>query len=102
VDVLFVGPNDLSANLGVFRQFDSPTFRDAIERIQKTAQHHGVATGYMAGSADEVLQRIDQGFRFVAAGTDARLLAAAMKSTYDKIREGLTERAAPRSLKAAG
>lgn len=95
VDVLFVGPNDLSANLGIFRQFDHPEFNDALDRVKAAAKANGIATGYMAGSADEVLQRIDEGFRFVAAGSDARLLAGAAKSTYDKIREGLTARKIP-------
>lgn len=92
VDVLFVGPNDLSANLGVFRQFDHPEFVQAVDRVLKAARRHGIAAGYMAGGAEEVLQRIDQGFRFVSAGSDARLLAGAAAATYQKIREGLAER----------
>jgi 2-keto-3-deoxy-L-rhamnonate aldolase RhmA len=95
VDVLFVGPNDLSANLNIFRKFDHPDFTDALDRVKAAARANGIATGYMAGSAEEVLQRIDEGFRFVAAGSDARLLAGAAKSTYDKIREGLTARKIP-------
>jgi len=51
-----------------------------------------VAAGYMCFSAEQVLQKIDQGFRFLAAGSDARLLAGAMGSTYQKIREGLEAR----------
>jgi 2-keto-3-deoxy-L-rhamnonate aldolase RhmA len=92
VDVLFIGPNDLSANLGVFRQFDSPTYLTAVDRIVTATKRHGVSAGYMASSADEVLQRVDQGFRFIAAGTDARLLAAAAAATYGDIRRGLAER----------
>ena len=33
IDVLFVGPSDLSYSMGMFRQFDDPAFRDAIERV---------------------------------------------------------------------
>jgi len=95
VDVLFVGPNDLSANLNVFRQFDHPEFTQALGVIQTAAKKHSVATGYMAGSAEETLQRIDQGFQFVAAGSDARLLAGAAKATYDTIRDGLAARTVP-------
>jgi 2-keto-3-deoxy-L-rhamnonate aldolase RhmA len=95
VDVLFVGPNDLSANLNVFRQFDHPEFTKALQVIQAAAKKHGVATGYMTGGAEETLQRIEQGFQFVAAGSDARLLAGAAKATYDKIRDGLAARTVP-------
>jgi 2-keto-3-deoxy-L-rhamnonate aldolase RhmA len=95
VDVLFVGPNDLSANLGVFRQFDHPEFARALEVIQAAARAHGVATGYMTNGAEETLQAIDRGFQFVAAGSDARLLGGAAKATYDAIRTGLAARGTP-------
>jgi 2-keto-3-deoxy-L-rhamnonate aldolase RhmA len=95
VDVLFVGPNDLSANLNIFRQFDHPEYRKALEKIQAAAKKAGIATGYMASSAEETLQRIDEGFQFVAAGSDARLLAGAAKAAYDKIRDGLASRKIP-------
>lgn len=97
VDVLFIGPNDLSASLGVFRQFDRAEYREAVDRILDAARRHGKACGYMASSPEEVLERIDQGFRFVAAGSDARLLAAAAAAAYGTIRRGLSERLASRT-----
>ncbi|MDR7419370.1 MAG: aldolase/citrate lyase family protein [Armatimonadota bacterium] len=92
VDILFIGPNDLSASLGLFRQYDHPEFTRAVDRILKAAQAHRVAAGYMCFGPEEVLQKIDQGFRFLAAGSDARLLSGAMAATYQKIREGIEAR----------
>lgn len=92
IDVLFVGPNDLSANLNLFRQFDDPEFKGALDRILTAAARHNIAAGYMANNADEVLERIDQGFRFVSAGSDTRLLAAAASATFGKIKAGVAER----------
>ncbi len=92
IDVLFIGPNDLSANLNIFRQFDHPEFVGAVDRIVTAARRHGIAVGYMCNSAEEVLQKIDQGFRFVSAGSDARLLGAAAAAIYGKIKAGLAER----------
>jgi 2-keto-3-deoxy-L-rhamnonate aldolase RhmA len=92
VDVLFVGPNDLSATLGIFRQFDHPRFIQALERIKAAAKNHGVAIGYMASSTEEVLQRIDEGFQFVSHGSDARFLSSAARPAFEKIREGLAAR----------
>lgn len=89
VDVLFIGPNDLSANLGCFRQFDHPEFKAAVERVLVATRRYGIAAGYMASGAEETLERVGQGFRFVAAGSDSRLLAGAAASTYAKIRAGL-------------
>ncbi|MGH2403391.1 MAG: HpcH/HpaI aldolase family protein [bacterium] len=92
VDVLFIGPNDLSANLNLFRQFEHPEFRSAVDRILSAASHHGIAAGYMATTADEVLARVDQGFRFVSAGSDTRQMAAAAGAAYTTIKKGLAER----------
>lgn len=89
VDVLFIGPNDLSANLGRFRQFDHPDFTRAVDRILKAAQTHGKAGGIMTGGADETLARVGQGYRFVSVGSDTRMLAGATAAAYEKIRNGL-------------
>ncbi len=103
VDVLFVGPNDLSANLDRFRQFDHPDFTRAVDRILAAAGRHGVATGYMAGSVEEALARIDQGFRFMALGSDARLLAGAAAAVYGQMHKALEGRIPARSPgRAAG
>jgi len=92
VDVLFIGPNDLSANLNIFRQFDHPEFKRAVDRVLGAVARHRIAAGYMASTAEEVLERVDQGFKFVSAGSDARLLAAAAAATFGKIKAGLAER----------
>jgi 2-keto-3-deoxy-L-rhamnonate aldolase RhmA len=95
IDVLFIGPNDLSAGLGFFRQFDRPEYKQAVDRILRAARTHGVAAGIMCGSdADEVLERFAQGFTFVSAGSDTRLLGGAAAAMYGKIRKGMTEETA--------
>jgi len=97
VDVLFIGPNDLSTSLGIFRQFDHPAFRAACERVLGAARRHGKAAGYLCGGAEEVLERVDQGFTFVGATSDARLFAAAAQALYSRIREGLAARTRARA-----
>lgn len=92
IDVLFIGPNDLSANLDRFRKFDDPEFTRAVDQIMQAARAHRKAAGIMAAAADDTLARIDQGFRFISVGSDARMLGAAAASTYEKIRKGLVER----------
>jgi 2-keto-3-deoxy-L-rhamnonate aldolase RhmA len=89
VDILFIGPNDLSANLGVFRRFDDPVFTSAVDRIQRAARAHGVAVGYLAADVDEAVACVERGFLFVGAGSDARLLAGAASTTISAIRSRL-------------
>ncbi|MDQ7844792.1 MAG: aldolase/citrate lyase family protein [Armatimonadota bacterium] len=95
LDVLFIGPNDLSANLKVFRQFDHPAFTSAVQRIQRAAQAHGVAVGYMAAGADEALACAARGFLFIGAGSDARLLGGAAATLIGAIRAGIAAPARP-------
>ncbi|MGE5576096.1 MAG: HpcH/HpaI aldolase family protein [Syntrophothermus sp.] len=85
VDAVFVGPNDLSAGLGVFRQFDHPRFQEAMERIIKAGKETGTAIGYHTGGADEALAKIAQGFQFVAVASDVRFMAGAASGATAKI-----------------
>ncbi|OGT25032.1 MAG: hypothetical protein A2Z17_06535, partial [Gammaproteobacteria bacterium RBG_16_66_13] len=88
LDVLFIGPNDLSASLNVFRQFDQPAFTNAVDKIQQAARTHGVAVGYLASGAEETLACVERGFLFVGAGSDARLLGSAAATLVSTIRAG--------------
>src|SRR5215471_13553602 len=54
VDLLFVGPNDLSQALGVPGHYDDPRYRAAIERVGATAREHGKAAGIMLRSPEEI------------------------------------------------
>lgn len=86
VDVLFVGPNDLSANLGLFRQFDHPEFRGGLDRVLAAARRHGKIAGIMASHADDAVQRLGEGFRFISIGSDTRLLMSAVGAALEKVR----------------
>lgn len=89
LDVLFIGPNDLSATMNRFRQFDHPQFTQAVQLILGAAQRHGLAAGYHTATVDEALERIAQGFRFVGLSSDARLLSSTMAATAERLRQGL-------------
>jgi len=72
VDAMFVGPNDLLASMGQEPAMDSdnPDFRDALRMLLDTAQRCGVAPGIHAGDAAMACRRIEEGWRFVAIGSD--------------------------------
>lgn len=75
VDALFVGPADLSGSLGVFGEFDSPRFRDAIDRVLAAGEETGVPVVTLATSDDEVERWLDAGFDFLVVGYDLGYLA---------------------------
>lgn len=86
VDLLFIGPNDLSASLGLYRQFEHPDYRAAVRRILEAARHAGKAAGYMARNAEEAGSKIAEGFQFVSVTSDARLLTGAASQAFERLR----------------
>jgi 4-hydroxy-2-oxoheptanedioate aldolase len=80
VDVVFVGPADLSTSLGVPGDLNAPVFRDAVTRITTAARQAGIASGILSRNADHAQACLEDGFSFVGVGSDATLLAGAANS----------------------
>ena len=78
VDVLFVGPFDLSIGLGVGGQFDHPEFLAALEQVVAGAKGAGKAAGILLQRPDQVEETIERGFSFIALGSDGGLVASGM------------------------
>ena len=62
MDLLFVGPNDLSQALGVPGHYDDPRYRAAVEKVAATAREHGKGAGIMLRSPDEIPALREQGY----------------------------------------
>jgi len=77
VDVLFVGPRDLSHDLGVPGDLTAPSFVAALEKVRAAATKHGKACGLLVNDGAAAAARLAQGWTFVAIGSDSTLLAAA-------------------------
>lgn len=74
VDVLFVGPMDLSANLGVPGKLQEPVFLDALDRVVAAAKAAGNVAGILAADVAQRELYIGLGFRFLGVGSDSALL----------------------------
>ena len=70
VDVLFVGPADLSHALGVPGRFTDPTFVQAIESVAEAAGKHGKAAGILLKGSQDVPAYLDRGYTFIGLGSD--------------------------------
>jgi len=77
VDVLFIGPRDLSYDLGVPGDTTAPVFRAAVQRVLAATEQAGITAGILAPDADTARQYADDGFRFIGVSSDATLLATA-------------------------
>ncbi len=80
VDVLFVGPLDLSVGLGIPQQLTHPDFRAALHRVAAAAEKAGKAAGILLATADQIAPTIADGFTFLAVGSDGGMVAGGMKN----------------------
>jgi 4-hydroxy-2-oxoheptanedioate aldolase len=73
VDGVFIGPNDLSADLGHLGNWQHPEVWKVMEEAAKKIRKAGKAPGILVGEADG--QRcLDMGYLFVAVGADTGML----------------------------
>jgi 4-hydroxy-2-oxoheptanedioate aldolase len=78
VDVLFVGPRDLSHDLGVPGDTEAPRYLESLAAVRAAADRHGKACGLLAGDGAAARRLLGQGWGFVGVGSDSTLLADAM------------------------
>ncbi len=79
VDVLFIGPMDLTTGMGIQGQFDHPDFREALATVVKACRKHGKSAGYLLSNRDELEERLSEGFTFIANGADGGMVASGMR-----------------------
>jgi 4-hydroxy-2-oxoheptanedioate aldolase len=75
VDVLFVGPGDLSANMKAMGNPGAPHVQDAIASVREAAAAAGKASGILAPVKADADRYLAAGFTMVAVGSDLGLLA---------------------------
>lgn len=80
VDILFVGPADLSFALGIPRDFNNPVFIDALRKVVDACNKNGIAPGILAFSAQTAVEYRKLGFKFIAISGDSTFLASAIES----------------------
>jgi 4-hydroxy-2-oxoheptanedioate aldolase len=79
VDMLLVGANDLSVELGIAGQMDHPQVHEAFLRIIDACRAHGKATGIggLGGRPDLIRRYLELGASYVSTGNDISFLSAA-------------------------
>lgn len=85
VDVLFVGPMDLSASIGMPKRFDDPHFMKILQYVADCARAENKACGILLPRLDLVPTLKAMGYTFVAVSSDISLLVQSFK----QLKEGL-------------
>ena len=76
VDVLFVGPADLTHSLGIPGRFDEPAYLDALRAVVAACRTHGKAAGILIYDAAGLPPLLDLGFRFIGLGSEGAFVSA--------------------------
>lgn len=88
VDLVFVGPGDLSASLGLEGGLADPRLRDVVAGILHRAREAGRATGVFALDAGSAAAWWAEGVELVVLSSDLGLLADAVERTWVELRGG--------------
>jgi 4-hydroxy-2-oxoheptanedioate aldolase len=92
VDVLFVGPADLSHSLGVAGRFDDATYIAALRSVVAACRAHGKAAGILLYDRSSFGPHLEMGFTFVGLGADLSFVAGGAKAALAAARPGASSR----------
>lgn len=89
VDVLFVGPADLSHSMGIPGRLAEPAFTDALDAVVAACRAHGKSAGILLADASFVPAYRERGFSFLGVGSDAGWVSSGAKAQAAAARAAL-------------
>lgn len=90
IDVLFVGPYDLSQSLGVIGQVRHPKVIEKIREIVTLSKRSGVAVGLYTDTPEVAKEWVKQGVLYCCLGVDAAILYNASSDLVKQARANFT------------
>lgn len=87
VDAIFVGPNDLQAQMRApdGTEATPQQFEAMLQRVLATGKKHGTPVGIHTFSVEQVRQRIGEGWQFLAINSDTRMLLASAQQLVTQL-----------------
>lgn len=87
VDMILIGPSDLTAEMGIHGQHENDHFHSAVESVAAACRSHGVALGIAGIKSVDLLNRfVGLGLRFISAGTDVGMMTEAASARAQALR----------------
>jgi 2-keto-3-deoxy-L-rhamnonate aldolase RhmA len=85
-DIWFIGPLDLSSDLGHPGAFSHPDVTRTIDHVLASVHEHGARSGIFARDPQDAQQWLARGVSFILLGSDLTLLAAAARDSLAAVR----------------
>jgi 4-hydroxy-2-oxoheptanedioate aldolase len=96
IDALFVGPTDLSIDLGTEAHRMTGQFLEAVESVAAACRRHGKSPGVLVRDLDQARNYLQLGYTLIALGSDRGLVASGMQRNARALRTvAETARATP-------
>jgi 2-keto-3-deoxy-L-rhamnonate aldolase RhmA len=89
VDMVQWGGADFAMSIGKPAQYEAPEFKEAQERVFKTALEMGVPPRAELGKADDAKRFLDMGVRHFCIGTDVTVLYGYWRDQGEAMRRAL-------------
>lgn len=86
IDGVFVGPNDLAANMGLVGRSGDAEVRDVIRTALAPIRAAGKAAGVLENNVDRAKAWFDEGFSFIGVGSDTGLLIGGLNTLVKSYR----------------
>ena len=86
LNVIFVGPFDLSGSIGRLGQVNDPEVMAMIRKVKTVCAGAGIVTGIFGVDAEAVEAYIDFGYTLIAIGTDTSFLSKSVGQTLASLR----------------
>lgn len=86
IDLVVIGPRDLSASIGKLGRFEDPEVRSLVEQAERAVRDAGVAMGSTIYPGRTAAETIARGHRLLLAGSDVGLLGRAASALRDLAR----------------
>ena len=86
IDVMFIGPYDLSGSMGLVGQVDHPKVLEAIAKVEVAAKAKGLALGFFGMTPKSVKPAIKNGYQLITCGTDSGAIISQAKEDITKLK----------------
>ena len=80
VDILFLGPGDLSIRLGIPGDMQNPQILEAKQRVAAAAREANIHWGLPVGSSSDAAEAIEMGARFICHNADIIILKQGLEN----------------------
>jgi 2-dehydro-3-deoxyglucarate aldolase/4-hydroxy-2-oxoheptanedioate aldolase len=87
VDVLFVGPADLSQSMGLPGEWNHPKLWNALERVAQAAKNHGIHWAILPPDPDYARRCVELGCRMLSLGLDVWAVQKGLKAFQQEYAE---------------